>query len=119
MVDVFEQTDADHYILLGTISAAGPAKTGRLVPQLGRYYAAKTQTGTSNAAIQGFEILNVTLAKQPAAEESIAVHAPYAPQLEMETLSAHPDLRKMGLHAVPPGAKDSVIIANANVSRIG
>jgi len=34
-------------------------------------------------------------------------------------MSAHPDLRKMGLHATPPGAKESVIIANANVSRIG
>jgi hypothetical protein len=37
----------------------------------------------------------------------------------MATLSAHPDLRKMGLHAIPPGGTDSVIIANANISRIG
>ena len=37
----------------------------------------------------------------------------------MATLSAHPDLRKMGLHAIPPGGKESVIIANANTSRIG
>jgi hypothetical protein len=34
-------------------------------------------------------------------------------------LSDHPDLRKMGLHAVPPGQSDSVIIANANAGRIG
>jgi hypothetical protein len=35
------------------------------------------------------------------------------------TMSAHPDLRKMGLHAVPPGGDGSVIIANYNTSRIG
>jgi hypothetical protein len=34
-------------------------------------------------------------------------------------MSAHPELRKMGLHAVPPGGKDMVIIANVNTSRIG
>jgi hypothetical protein len=37
----------------------------------------------------------------------------------MATLSAHADLRKMGLHAIPPGGKESVIIANANMPRIG
>jgi hypothetical protein len=37
----------------------------------------------------------------------------------MATLSAHPDLRKMGLHAVLPGGTDSVIVANANTARIG
>jgi hypothetical protein len=47
------------------------------------------------------------------------VHAPWALELEFATLSAHSDLRKMGIHAVPPGGKDSVIIANANTSRIG
>jgi DNA-binding beta-propeller fold protein YncE len=119
MIDVFEQLDADHYKSLGKISAGGPAKTGRLVPQLARYYAAKTQTATSNAAIQGFEILNIPPVKPQVAEVARSVHAPFALQLDLATMSAHPDLRKMGLHATPPGAKESVIIANANVSRIG
>jgi len=34
-------------------------------------------------------------------------------------LSTHPELRKLGLHVVPPGQTDSLIIANANSSRIG
>lgn len=119
VIDVFEETHADQFKPLGSISAGGPAKTGRLVPQTGRYYAAKTQTKTTNAAIQEFEVLNVPASKAQPSEEPVAVHAPFALQLELATLSAHPDLRKMGLHAVPPGGKDSVIIANANVTRIG
>jgi hypothetical protein len=119
MIDVFEQIDADHYKSLGSISAGGPAKTGRLVLQLGRYYAAKTQTASSNAAIQGFEVLNVPAVKLQAGEEAFPVRAPFALELDLATMSAHPDLRKMGLHATPPGGKDSVIIANANVARIG
>ena len=43
----------------------------------------------------------------------------HALDLDLAMLSAHPDLRKMGLHAVPPGGKESVIVANANTSRIG
>jgi hypothetical protein len=34
-------------------------------------------------------------------------------------MSAHPDLRKMGIHAIPPGGNGSVIVANANITRIG
>jgi hypothetical protein len=34
-------------------------------------------------------------------------------------LSEHPDLRKLGLHVVPPGQSDSLIIANGNATRIG
>jgi hypothetical protein len=47
------------------------------------------------------------------------VDAPAAEQLILSTMSSHPYLRKMGLHAIPKGRKDSVIIANANASRIG
>ena len=49
----------------------------------------------------------------------LPVHAPFAESLVRATLSAHPDLRKMGLHAVPPGGSVSVIIANGNATRIG
>jgi DNA-binding beta-propeller fold protein YncE len=118
-IDVFEEIDADQYKRLGEVSAGGPAKTGRLVPQLARYYAAKTQDGGAAAAIQAFEVLNVPPAKPQPVEPAVPVHAPFALELDLATMSAHPDLRKMGLHAVPPGGKDSVIIANANVTRIG
>ena len=119
VVEVFEELDADRYKSLGTVSAGGPAKTGRLVPQAGRYFEAKPQSGNSNAAVQGFEVLNTPAIKPAEPPEAQAVHAPWALTLDMATMSAHPDLRKMGLHAVPPGAKESVIIANANMSRIG
>jgi hypothetical protein len=119
VIEVFDQVDADHYKSLGRVSAGGPAKTGRLVPQMGRYFAAKTQAGNNNAAVQGFEILNAPAIKPVDTTEAQAVHSPWALNLDMATMSAHPDLRKMGLHAVPPGGKDSVIIANANMSRIG
>jgi hypothetical protein len=44
---------------------------------------------------------------------------PPALELDMAMLSAHPDLRKLGLHAIPPDGKGSLIIANANTTRIG
>jgi hypothetical protein len=51
--------------------------------------------------------------------EKEAVNAPKALDLDLATMSAHPDLRKMGIHAVPPGGHDSLIIANVNTTRIG
>jgi DNA-binding beta-propeller fold protein YncE len=37
---VYQQTDADHYKLLGKILSAPGARTGRLVPEIGRYFTA-------------------------------------------------------------------------------
>src|SRR6202020_2518840 len=62
---------------------------------------------------------HVPAAKPAEAQEKVTVHAPRALDLDLATLSAHPDLRKMGLHAVPPGGKESEIVANANTSRLG
>jgi hypothetical protein len=120
VVDVFEESDADHFRALGSVAAGAQAKTAKLIPQINRYFVAVPQVGDRPAAIQVFEPLN-TPPITPAVETPQAqpVHAPTALKLEMETLSTHPYLRKMGLHAVPPGGKDSVIIANANTSRIG
>jgi hypothetical protein len=36
----------------------------------------------------------------------------------LETLSAHPLLRRIGLHAIPPGGDKMVIVANGNATRI-
>jgi hypothetical protein len=47
------------------------------------------------------------------------VHAPKAEELVLSMLSSNPWLRKMGLHAAPPGHPDFVIIANGNTSRLG
>jgi hypothetical protein len=119
-VDVFEESDADHFRSLGSVAAGAQAKTARLVARINRYFVAVPQVGDQRAAVQVFEPLN-TPPVTPVVETSAPqpVHAPAALKLELSTMSAHPDLRKMGLHAVPPGGKESVIIANANTSRIG
>ena len=49
----------------------------------------------------------------------IKVDAPYAQQLLLAAKAAHPELRKIGLHAVPPGGTESAIIANPIASKIG
>jgi len=118
-VDVYQEIDADHFRSLGSVSAGDEAKTGRLVPEINRYFAAVPQVGSGAASIQVLEPLNVPATKAVEASTAVPVHAPRALELELATLSAHPDLRKMGLHAIPPGGKDSVIVANANTSRIG
>lgn len=119
VIDVLQQIDADHFHSLGSLATGAQAKTGRLVPQINRYFAAVPQAGEGVAAIQVFQPLNIPVNQPAEASAAQPVHAPHALELEMATLSAHPDLRKMGLHAVPPGGKDSVIIANANTTRIG
>jgi DNA-binding beta-propeller fold protein YncE len=120
VIDVFQELDADHFRSLGSVAAGAGAKTARLVAPINRYFVAAPQTGAGKASVQVFQPLNTPVAKYVAdTEVPQPVTAPRALQLELSTLSAHPDLRKMGLHAIPPGAKDSVIIANANTSRIG
>src|SRR5580698_5116625 len=58
----------------------------------------------------------VTLAAQSI---YIPVNAPYAQNLVVATKRAHPELQKLGLHAIPPGATDYAIVANAITSKIG
>jgi DNA-binding beta-propeller fold protein YncE len=119
-VDVFQEIDADHFRSLGTVAAGPGARTARLVAPINRYFVAVPKANEDEASVQVFQPLNTPVTKQVAdAEVPQPVDAPRALQLELATLSAHPDLRKMGLHAVPPGGKDSVIIANANTARIG
>jgi hypothetical protein len=119
IVDVVQEIDADHFRSIGTAAAGDQAKTGRLVPEINRYFAAVPSGTDRPGSISVLQPLNVPVAKPAEASGAVPVHAPHALELEMATLSAHPDLRKMGLHAIPPGGKDSVIIANANTSRIG
>jgi len=119
VVSVLEQTDADHYRALGSVQAAPGAKTAVLVPALGRFFVAAPRGNSKNAAILEMEPVGVPAARAVEPEVSLAVDAPAAEQLIMATMSAHPYLRKMGFHAIPAGATDSVIIANAYASRIG
>lgn len=118
-IDVLEEVDADHYKSVGRVEAGGPARTARLVAQLNLYFVAVPQSGSRNAAIAVFEPVPAPPAHSATNAAVQPVTAPAAENLLLSTLSAHPDLRKMGLHAVPPGQTDSLIIANANTSRIG
>lgn len=119
VIDVLQEIDADHFQPVGSVTAGEQAKTGRLAPEINRYFAAVPQVGGGVASVQIFQPLNIPAVKPAEISATLPVHAPRALELEMATLSAHPDLRKMGLHAIPPGGKESVIIANANTSRIG
>ncbi len=55
----------------------------------------------------------------PAALPAQTVQAQFAQYLLTETMSQHPELQKMGLHAVPPGGQDELIIACSVPSKIG
>jgi DNA-binding beta-propeller fold protein YncE len=118
-VSVYREVDADHYELLGNVPTGPLARTGYLVPALNRYFVAVPQHGTTDAAVLAFassEPLSAPAATPPPAYH---VDAPMAQHIVMETLSTHPFLRKLGLHAIAPGQTQSVIIANGNLSKIG
>jgi DNA-binding beta-propeller fold protein YncE len=55
-VDVFHQTDPDHYEEVGRVKTAPGAKTGVLVPQLHRYYAVSARKGKVPATLFVFEV---------------------------------------------------------------
>jgi hypothetical protein len=118
-VDVLHQVDADHYEALTAIAVGAGAKTGRLVPDMNRYFAAVPPGPGIEASIHSLQPLNIPLSKTAKPETTFPVDAPFALKLDYEMLSSHPYLRKMGLHGIPPGGTESVIIANGNTSRIG
>jgi hypothetical protein len=55
----------------------------------------------------------------PAPSARIEVHAPFAQQLIVAIKAEHPEIQKLGLHAVPPGQTQSAIIANNYPEKIG
>jgi len=55
-IDVYEETDADHYRSLGTTPIGSPAKPGLLVPELKRYFVAAPQHDSMDAAILEYKI---------------------------------------------------------------
>jgi DNA-binding beta-propeller fold protein YncE len=55
-LDVFEQKDADHYVLMARVPGAFRAKTGTLVPELNRYYLAVPHHENKDAEVRVFEV---------------------------------------------------------------
>lgn len=118
-VTVYQQDDADHYTPLGDVPTGPLGRTARLVPEINRFFVAVPAHDSNPASVLVFEPVGVTPSAPRHDAFAYAVHAPRAEALVRATLSAHPALRKMGLHAVAPGQTDSVIIANGNATRIG
>jgi YVTN family beta-propeller protein len=55
-VDVFDQTDPDHYVLLAKIPGSFRAKTAILVPELNRYYLAVPHHGNQQAEVRVYDL---------------------------------------------------------------
>jgi DNA-binding beta-propeller fold protein YncE len=53
---VYVQTDADHYKLLGKVPSAPGARTGRLVPEIRRYFTAVPAQGNTPAELLIYEV---------------------------------------------------------------
>jgi DNA-binding beta-propeller fold protein YncE len=119
VVSVFDQIDADHYRALASVPSAPGGKTALLVPSLNRYYVAAPAHDSQGASVVEMEPMGVAPYKSAEPTPALTLDAPAAERLLLSTMSRHPYLRKMGLHAVPAHQKDSVIVANANASRIG
>lgn len=118
-VNVYEQKDLDHYVDLGSVHTGINGKTAKFVPQLNRLFVAVPQHGKQPASILVYQPAHTPEVKTASVEIKEKVDAPRAEQIILETLSAHPLLRKVGLHVIPPGGNTMVIVANGNATRIG
>ncbi len=119
VIDVFEQTDLDHYVSKGTVVTGANGRTAKLVPQLNRLFVAVPSTGQQSARILVYEPINTPEPKLPPTDTKEPVNAPKAEEIVLETLSSHPLLRRMGLHVIPPGREHMILIANGNATRLG
>lgn len=55
-LDVFEEQDPDHYVLLGRVPGSFRAKTGILVPELNRYYLAVPHHEGQEAEVRVYDV---------------------------------------------------------------
>jgi len=55
-LEVFEQKDPDHYVLLAKVPGSFRAKTGILIPELNRYYLAVPHHGEQQAEVRVYEV---------------------------------------------------------------
>jgi hypothetical protein len=118
-VDVFDQIGMDKYLSRGSVSTGSKARTARFVPQLNRLYVAVPQEGAKSARVDIFEPANTGLGEVRGPEPQEPVNAPFAEELVLNMLSSHPYLRRMGLHVIPPGGSQMILIANGNATRLG
>lgn len=55
-VDVYKEDDPDHYSLLGKVTTSPGAKTGRLVPELSKYFVAAPAQGATPAQVLVYSV---------------------------------------------------------------
>jgi hypothetical protein len=118
-VDVFDETDLDHYVSRGSIKTGAKARTARYDAELHRLFVAVPKNTNTAAHVLVFEPENTMPPRTPPNDVKEAVHAPRAEEIVRAELSGHPTLRRMGLHVIPPGQSIMVLIANGNETRIG
>jgi hypothetical protein len=104
---------------LGSIPSGTNSRTAKLVPQLNRLFVAVPHAGEQAARILAYSPVNTAQSNVPPTDTKQPVDAPVAERLVLETLSTHPFLRKMGLHVIPPGGENMILIANGNATRLG
>ncbi len=118
-IDVYDQLTRDHYVAAGKVRAGSAAKTGSLISQVDRLFVAAPRSATNNARIVLYQPVHTVKAMVRGPEPQEPVHAPEAEALILRMLSEHPDLRRMGLHVIPPGQSQMILIANGNATRLG
>jgi hypothetical protein len=118
-VDTFEQTDLNHYRKRADTATGAKARTELYVPQTNRLFVAVPGAPSKPAHILVFQPKDTRKPQPPPGGSQEPVHAPVAQKLVLEELSAHPLLRRMGLHVIPPGSDTMILIANGNEARLG
>jgi hypothetical protein len=118
-VDVYNQVSLDQYVTAGTVRVGSTAKTGRLVPQLNTLFVAAPHSPTDDAKVVVYQPVHTGSGEVRGGEPQEPVNAPVAEDLILHMLSEHPTLRRMGLHVIPPGQKQMILIANGNATRLG
>lgn len=118
-VDVFDETDLNHYSSRGSVATGAKARTAHYNGELKRLFVAVPKEPNKVAHILVFEPENTMSPKVPPNDVKEAVRAPKAEEIVRAELSKHPTLRRMGLHVIPPGQSTMILIANGNETRLG
>jgi DNA-binding beta-propeller fold protein YncE len=118
-VAVYHEIDADHYALIGKVPTGPLAKTARILPEQNEYLTVVPKHGEYSASVLVFRTDTTWTNPNPAAPFAYQPKAAAAERLVMKTLSAHPFLRKLGLHGIAPGQTVSALLANGNQTRLG
>ena len=122
----YEEKDRTHFNLLANVPTGPAARTALLVPSLSRYFVAVPGTKTSAPKILVYELPAVGKASPAAMAATAAatlpiqpLSAPAAQRLVLATMSAHPEVLRLGLHAIPPGETEYEIIGQGFPILIG